>query len=266
VATFGLALIFAAALTSPSPSPVPSSPPDPCGESLLATLNRPSVGFATCSVKPGQNVDELGYQNTVGGVEHLTMYPEGFLRFGAAANLELDLIGPQYGTQAVPLAHQAGAFDSGFGAKYEFWHDDTRALAADFLYTLPTGARTFTAGAPIGTLNIDYSMPISSKLGFASTLGAQSNFATALDGATAGRFFSLLPSALISDQWNPRAQVFLEAFGQTRLRPDGGSLFGMDAAMQYLLTPRLEVDVEAGRAVTPISHVHYIGFGFGTQL
>lgn len=217
-------------------------------------------------MKPGQSLVELGYQNTIGGLQHLTAYPEGFLRFGAATNLELDVIGPQYGTQAVPLAHQAGAFDSGFGAKYEFWHDDSRALAADLLYTLPTGAQIFTAGAPIVTLNVDYAMPISSKLGFASTLGAQSDFATALDGTTTGRFFSALPSVLVSDQWNPRAQVFVEAFAQTRLRPDGGSLFGMDAAMQYLLSPSVEMDVEVGRAVTPVSRLHSIGFGFGTRL
>jgi hypothetical protein len=242
--------------------PSPSPPPDPCA-GLLAALNRPSVGFAACAVKREQNIDELGYQNTVGGGQHLAAYPQGFLRFGAATNLEVDLIGPQYGTQTVPLAHQTGAFDSGFGAKYEFWHDDNRALAADVLYTLPTGAQFFTAGAPIVTLNIDYSMPISSKFGFASTLGAQSDFATALDGVTSGRFFSTLPSVLITDQWNPRAQAFVEAFGQTRLRPDGASLFGMDAAVQYLLTPQLEVDVEAGRTVTPVSRLHYIGFGFG---
>jgi hypothetical protein len=232
-------LIFAGVLASPSPAP------DPCA-SLLAVLNRPSIGFAPCAVKRGQNVDEFGYQNGTVDGPHQSIYPQGFLRFGAARNLELDIIAP------------AGSLDSGFGAKYEFWHDDTRALAADFLYTVPTGAAAFTAGAPVATLNIDYSMPISSKLGIASTLGGQN----------ARGIASLLPSVLVSDQWNPRAQVFVEAFGQTRLQPDGGSLFGTDAALQYLVTPHLEVDVEAGRTVTTMSRLHYVGFGFayGTGL
>jgi hypothetical protein len=250
-------LIFAlATVASPSPSPTPK-PADPCGSTqvnLLAALNRPSIGYSACTITPGQNVDELGYQNTVGSGADVAAYPQGFLRFGLVPDLEFDLIGPAYGVSALGGSRSAGFFDTGIGAKYRFWHDTQRALAVDFLYTAPTGAGSFTAGGPTATLNLDYSMPLAGRLGLATTVGAQ----------RAAGFSSVLPSAVVSYQWNARAQAFIEAFGQTHTSPQGGSLFGMDAAMQYLLTPDLEFDVEIGRTVST-DRRHYVGFGLGAR-
>lgn len=235
-------LIFAAALVSPAPSPTP----DLCGgthTNLLAALDRPSIGYSACAVKPGEFIPEAGWANTSGS--------SAFLRYGAARNLEVDGI-------------VGGSGDSGFGAKYEWWHDGTRALASDFLYTVPTGASAFTAGAPVQTLTLDYTMPLSTVFSLASTLGAQSSYAAAQSGP-GGRFISLLPSVALADQWNPRAQAFVEAFAQTRTRPDGGAQFGLDAAFQYMLTPRFEIDLETGRAINDLSRSHYAGFGFGAR-
>jgi hypothetical protein len=243
-------LIFVAAIASPAPSPSP----DPCGggqTNLLAALNRPSIGFSACAVKKGETVIEAGYTNAAAASGLLATYPQGFARFGVSNGLEVDAIA-------------GGRFDSGFGAKYEFWHDGSHALATDFLYTAPTGGKAFTAGGPTQTLNLDYSMPISSRFGLASTLGAQSDYAASLDGAS-GRFFSMLPSVVLSDQWNPRAQAFIEAYGQTRTRPDGGGQFGWDAALQYLLVPQLEIDVEIGHTANDVTRSHYVGFGFGAR-
>lgn len=251
VPNLGMVLIFAAMLTV-SPSPAPS--PDPCGGSrsnLLAVLDRPSIGYSPCAAKPHETIVEAGYSNSAGDAGLLATYPQGFLRFGAAPNLELDVMA-------------SGRFDSGIGAKYEWWHDASRAFATDFLYTAPTGSATLTAGAPIATLNADYSMPLSSRFGLAATLGAQSSYAAALDG-TSARFFSMLPSVVISDQWNPRAQAFVEVFGQTRTRPDGGAALGADLAFQYLLAPQLELDVEIGRTANDLTRSHYAGIGFGAR-
>lgn len=244
-------LIFGAMLTA-APSPSPS--PDPCGgthSNLLAALDRPSIGYSPCAAKPHETVVEAGYSNAAGASGLLATYPQGFIRYGAARNLEVDV-----------LAN--GRFDSGIGAKYEWWHDDTRAFATDFLYTVPTGGAAFTAGGPIATVNADYAFPLSSRFGFAATLGAQSSYAAALNGS-AGRFFSLLPSFVVSDQWNPRAQAFVELYGQTRTRPDGGALLGGDAAFQYMLAPQLELDLEMGRTANDVTRSHYVGFGFGAR-
>ncbi|HET6896553.1 MAG TPA: transporter [Candidatus Baltobacteraceae bacterium] len=251
----GMILIFAASLTvSPSPSPSPAPTHDPCGgarSNLLAVLDRPSIGFSPCAVKQHETVIEAGYSNAASATAATPTYPQGFLRFGAAPQLEVDLIA-------------GGRFDSGFGAKYEFWHDASRAFGADFLYTAPTGSASLTAGAPTQTINLDYSTPLAGNFSIAPTLGMQSSYAADLSGR-GGRFFSLLPSVVVSDQWNPRAQAYIEAYGQTRTRPDGGAQFGLDVALQYLLAPQLEFDVEAGQTANDVTRSHYAGFGFGVR-
>jgi len=231
---------------------------------MLATLNRPSIGFSACAAKPGDAIAELGYGNAASEQGRLSTWPQGFLRFGAARDLEFDVIGPAYGAQNFSGVQSHGFFDSGIGAKYELWHDDARALAVDFLYTIPTGAAAFSAGAPTETFNVDYTTPLSKLFSFATTLGTQSSYAASLRGGSS-RFFTVVPSAVLTDQWNSRAQAFVEAFGQTRIRPDGGSLFGMDAAVQYLLTPQTEIDVEVQRTVSDVERSHAFGFGFGVR-
>src|SRR5690242_19980523 len=113
-----------AAGSTPIPSPTPAAD-DVCGgvhSDLLASLNRPSIGFSACAAKPREAIAELGYSESAGSGGNVAMYPQGFLRFGSARNFELDVIA-------------SGRFDSGLGAKYEFWHDGTHAFASDFLYT-----------------------------------------------------------------------------------------------------------------------------------
>lgn len=247
-------VIFAAVAASPTPTSSPSPSSDVCGgnhTSLLAAIDRPSIGYSACAVKPGEGLVEAGYSLAAGSDGNLAAYPQGLLRYGGATNAEFDLIG-------------GGRFDSGFGAKYEWWHDAGRAFATDFLYTLPTGSAALSAGGPTQTLNLDYTMPLSPVVSISSTLGAQSDYANALSGK-AGRFFNLLPSVVLSDQWNPRAQAFVEAYAQTRTRPDGGASFGIDAAIQYLIAPQVELDVEAGNSATDMSRSHYAGFGFGVR-
>lgn len=244
-------ILAAAAASSPTPSPAPA---DVCGSphsNLLAVMDRPSIGYSPCAVKRGEGVFEAGYSNASGPGGSLPNYPQGLLRLGIGHGLELD-------------AGDGGRFDSGFGAKYEMWHDGSRALAADLLYTVPTGAAALTAGAPTQTLNLDYTSALSPVFSIASTIGVQSAFAGALDGSSS-RFVSVLPSVVLADQWNPRAQAFVEGFAQSRTRPDGGALYGMDAAVQYLLAPQLEVDVEAGGSRTDANRSHFVGFGLGAR-
>lgn len=264
----GIILIFAATLATPAPSPSPS-PPDPCGGAsmnMLATLNRPTIGFSACAVKARESVWELGY-NAVRQNDgtRAAVYPQGFIRFGAARGLELDLIGPNYLVQNAGGTITRGFADSGAGAKYEFFHDDANVAAVDLLYLVPSGAPAFTAGAPIATLNFDYGRSLSPAAGFATTLGVQSSFAATVSGVS-GRFASFVPSVAFTAQSNARTQFYVEAFGQTRLRPDGGTLFGLDGGIQFLPAPSLEIDAELGQTVTDLVRARYIGVGLGLRL
>lgn len=267
-----LATALTRALADPAPSPSPSSSPasDPCGDTaLLATLNRPTIGSAACSVKPGALVGEFGYTNeqivTANSRAASVTYPQGFLRFGVSRDLELDINGPVFAVQSAAGMTQRGALDSGLGFKWEYAHDESSAAAIDFLQTFGIGNPSVGGGTSTTTFNFDYGRSFSSALGFGVTLGVQSNDGTALDGSTA-RFVTLLPSVSITDQIRNNLQLYAETYGQTRLRPDGGSRFAIDGGAQYLVSPRFELDFEAGRTVTDVSRSHYYGFGFGVKI
>jgi hypothetical protein len=192
---------------------------------------------------------EGGYANQSGG-QPQSIYPQGFIRYGVARNLEFDVDAP------------SGKFDTGIGAKYEVWHNAVSAFGTDFLYGLPTGARGFTSGAPTETLNLDFSTAISPQVGIATTLGVSNFQAQALNSAIR-RTTSFLPSIVVTDAFNSRAQLYGEAFGSTHIRPDGGTLFGLDGGVQYLVTPQVEVDAEIGRTLSGATASHSVGFGVG---
>jgi hypothetical protein len=260
----------ASASAEPAPSPSPAPPSDPCGDTaLLATIDRPTVGFSACAVKPRTILEEIGYANeqieSAGGHSTSITYPQGFLRFGAARNLELDVIGPAYAVQANAGVVQPGALNSGLGLKWEFAHNATSEAAIDVLQTFGTGNATVGGGTPTTTLNLDFGRSLTQTLGAAMTMGIQSGTGNALDGSSA-RFTALLPSAVVTDQVRENLQFYLEAYGQTRLRPDGGSKFALDGGVQYLFSPRFEIDFEVGRTVTDVSRSHYYGFGFGVKI
>lgn len=227
-------LILATAI-APSPSPGPTA--DPCSvnghTALLGVLNRPTIGFSACAVRRGEGVAEGGYQNQWGSPP-LASYPQGFIRYGVARNFEADLAPPSRG----------GAAHTGFGMKWEAAHDARSALGFDLLYT-----------APAATLNVDYGRALSSVFGFGTTIGVQ---------RTTG-YSALLPSAVVTNQFNSRTQLYAEAFGVTRTSVAGGGLFGVDYGVQYLVTPALELDLELGQTTNAGAHANYIGAGTGVR-
>jgi hypothetical protein len=193
-------------------------------------------------VKPHDTVAELGYANQA-GAQPQSIYPQGFVRFGVVRNVEVDVIAP------------SGNFDSGFGAKYEFWHNDKSVAGADFLYFVPTGSARFTNGVPVQTLNFDYGTTLSSRFGAGTTIGV----------SRVGTQTLLLPSVVLTNAYNERTQLYAEAYASAPLSSVGSSLFGLDGGVQYLLSPELEIDAETGRIVTGLNASHYIGFGFGVR-
>lgn len=238
----GIVLIFAAALP---PAPVPTSTPDACGgarTALLAALDRPTVGYSACAVKPGDVVAELGYQQTSAPGSQSTAFPQQLFRYGAARDLEVDLSGPAPG-------------DLSLGMKYQFASGADQAAAIDVIFSAPTGAAAFTSGVPTQTLNLDYSRSLSSTVGLGVTLGLVNAAGTALT-----------PSAVLTQSLGERGQLSAEAFARRPLFTAGQALFGSDAGVQWLLTPAVEADVELGRTASPAGPAHYWGAGLGLRL
>ncbi|MHB8178391.1 MAG: transporter [Vulcanimicrobiaceae bacterium] len=250
--------------------------PAPCGTkhtNLLAALDRPTIGYATCAVRPGDIVGEFGYDNTIstGSRYAFATYPQGFIRYGVARRFEVDFIGPAYGVRHLANGSiQRGFFDSGLGFKLQSRPVGRALFAIDGLLTFPTGASAFTIGAPTETVNLDASYALSNTTGIAETLGFTSASGTRLSSthvdASVARYTAFLPSAVITQLLGARTQLYLEAYGATRVRPNGGSRFAMDGGVQYMLTPQLEVDAELGRTVTELGPSHYLGFGFGIRV
>jgi len=268
----------ARAVASPQPSatPVASATPapqsDPCGgpTRLLATLNRPTVGFSACAVPPGSIVLEEGYQNQAqaGASPGIAAsYPQGFERFGVAQGFELDAIGPNFNRARSARALETGTSDLGLGFKYELPQRGRFTYGVDGLFTAASGSSAFTAGGPTQTLDVDVAYAASPAIGIGTTVAGtwQAGFGAA---GNAGRFGALIPSAVVTAQIPNAYQFYAEIVSQTKLAPDQGGHVFVDFGLQKLLGPNLEIDVEDGESFTPVngSRFHYLGIGTGIRL
>lgn len=263
----------AAASAAPSPTPTASaSVADPCGgdSRLLATLNRPSIGFSPCAIAKGTTVFEVGYQNNTNtgpGAGNSVQYTQDYTRFGVRDRFELDVIAPNYNRVSAAGVFTHGYNDAGLAFKYEFVPKTKFTWGVDGILTAATGSNGFSAGAPGYTGNLDVAYAASPAIGIGTTLALSSLSGFAANG-NRSRYTSFMPSVVISDQFPNFYQLFVEYVYNSKIAPDLGSRTQYDISLQKLLTKRLEVDLEYGASLTPVNGAkfHYVGFGFGLQL
>lgn len=263
-----LALIAAAALATPSPAPSPT--PDPCGGEtrLLATLNRPTIGYSACAVAPRTVVFEEGYQlERQGSGQTLTQYPQSFIRIGVAQRLELDAIGPSYNRVAGNGSSTAGFQDSGIGFKYELAPKGDCTIGFDGLYTSPNGSSAFTNGGYTAAANGDLACSLTSSFGIATTQEFGTVSGARADG-TFGRYLLWTPSIVATEQFAGGNQLYFEYVYQSKIAPDAGGRAFLDYGIQHLIGSHVEVDAEMGHALTgnAAQTFNYVGVGFGVQL
>ncbi len=267
--------------TTPAPAVTPSVAPsplaaDPCGGEtrLLATLNRPTVGYSACAVAPGTVVIEEGYQNQQGSSSNpstLIQYPQSFTRIGVKERFEVDVIGPYFNRLAVPdgtggLTRTSGYQDGGLGFKYEFVPTGRFVVGVDGLYTAPSGSRGFTSGGPSETANLDVAYAVTPTFGIGTTLAFSSTSGFTAVGKQSG-YNAFLPSGVLTAQLRDNYQLYAEYVYLSKLAPDQGGRAFVDYGVQHLLGKRFEIDLEQGLSITPDSNLKfsYIGFGFGVQ-
>ncbi|MDE2573112.1 MAG: hypothetical protein KGM44_11430 [bacterium] len=263
------------ALPIPMAAATPTAPPqaaDPCGGNarLLATLNRPTIGFSVCAVPPGSVVLEEGYQINVRrgpdtGVA--VQYPQGFERLGLSPRLELDIVGPNLNRSRSSAGDSRGLSDMGLGFKYEFAPKGRFTYAVDGLLTAPTGSGGFSAGGPTQTLNLDISYALTPAIALGTTLSGLAGGGVRADGSL-GRFAAFDPSLVITAQMPNAYQFYAELAGQSRVSPDEGGRAFVDFGVQKLIGPCFELDLEEGIGFTPVqgSRFTYTGLGFGVRL
>jgi len=258
---------------------------DPCGGQtrLLATLDRPTVGYSVCAVPKGSIVLEEGYQLTsqFAGGSVAASFPQGFERFGLIDRFEVDVVGPTYNRVRSGGSLSTGYGDLGIGTKYEFRPGGKVTYAIDALFLPPNGDGGFTTGGTTEQLNLDISYPLTPNVGIATTLAGVSTYgvATPLVGAggpigvstraaTATRYEFFLPAAVLTFATVPSLQFYLEAVGQTRVAPGVGGRIYFDGGVQKLLGTNVEFDAEYGRAIGPIAggRFQYFGSGIGLRV
>ncbi|MBV8147713.1 MAG: hypothetical protein JO092_01320 [Candidatus Eremiobacteraeota bacterium] len=269
-----LLAIVGVVASAPSPSPQPA---DPCGGPgrLLATANRPTIGFSACAVKPGTAVFELGYQNQVRGTSDngtvQNQVAQTFVRIGVATRFEVDVIGPNYEgvrsySPSTPGSDLHGVTDSGLGFKYELAPTGRWTVAFDGLYTGPNGSRFLTAGNATLTGNFDASFSMSTATSLGTTIAVSStgrNSATGHD-----RYGVTTPSFVATTQIPHYYQFYVEYVFVSKIAPSFGGRAFTDFGVQKLLGRRMEVDLEYGHAFTGavLERFNYVGAGAVLQL
>lgn len=239
---------------------------DPCGgpTRMLATLNRPTVGFSTCAAPPGGIILEEGYQNQspTSDLPRLVQYPQGFERIGIGPRFELDLIGPNVNRQVTAgpsgMTTMRGTSDYGVGAKWELRPAAKSVTAFDVLLTAATGTGGFSAGAPTATFNYDFAYQLSPamSLGTTQAFGSQSGYTS---GGDRRRYFLYQPSFVATVQLPHATQLYAEYVHLSKTAPDAGGRSYVDYGVQKLIGERMELDVERSTS-------KYFGFGIGIWL
>lgn len=258
----------------PTTSPRPTAS-DPCGGPgrLLATANRPTIGYSTCAVERGTAVFELGYQNEVrgtateGAVE--SQVPQSFTRLGVAPRFEFDVIGPNYvalRTYPTPSGVFHGVTDSGLGFKYELPPGARWMVAFDGLYTGPNGSPPLSAGNATLTGNVDASYSLSPAINLGTTVAVSST--GSFSHGTHYRYGVTTPSVVVTFQAPNYYQFYAEYVLVSKISGTLGDNAFTDFGIQKLLGRRTELDVEYGHAFTSITRqrFNYIGSGLVLQV
>ncbi|MCL4467593.1 MAG: transporter [Deltaproteobacteria bacterium] len=255
-----------------------SQAPSPCVDScagptaLLSVLDRPTISDSVCSVKKNKLLAELGYNYEIetGDEFHtLTTLPQPEIRYGTGHNIELKLFPPNYIYQSKHSVNRTGIFkgysDAGLGIKYEFGYGEKWGAATDTAITFPSGTNDFSSNGTGVTLNSILAYNVNADIGIGFQLGLFHLF----NPVYSLQETSVNPIVVVSDQLNEiteKLQIYAECYNAIDIMHDSGITSFIDAGVQYLLSPNVEVDLLAGHNLTDIPYNNTTYFGFGTGI
>ena len=169
---------------APSPTPVPSSAPNPIGPalgandpctSLAAIVGRPSVTNSVCTVRPNHVEIETGYLNTsAAGGGNTVAFPQPLIRIGTAVPaLELQVAPPGLNrTNAGGIV--TGTTDAGAGLKYVFGYTPKFSWGGQAFFTVPTGTNGFSANGTNSTYALNAGYTLNPVFSLGTTLATNS--------------------------------------------------------------------------------------------
>ena len=246
---------------------------DPCAgpSSLLALLDRPTVGDSACVVKPGDAVLETGWARYtfLGQSGHALGYPQGELRFGLPDQNEFVFLPPNISSQVTPVpggGNQTivGGSASVVGIKHEFGYNARWIWAGETLFTLPSGSPTYGSAATGYAVNGIVGYSLTSSVALTLMLGV-THLALPTNLQGGAYYWSANPDLVLTWETTQNFQFYLEAYGQNHTGPGQGAGYDADGGVQYLITPRFEVDAEIGQRISGNlgGWSHYFGVGAG---
>jgi hypothetical protein len=240
---------------------------DPCAN-LLAALNRPTNGDSVCVVKSGKIILEGGfqYQALYPGEGHATTYPNSQVRFGLPSSNEISILLPsfirQYGTET---GTNSGLTAPTAGLKHQFPNIDNWSMAAEGLFTLPTGSAEFGSKSlgftAAGIVSYDITDTVSTTL----MLSYSTQTTSSSEGGN--RFNSINPDFVFTWECRDDIQLYAEVYAQTKTGYDQSDGYNADTGIQYLVTKNIELDIEYGQRLGGQldEFAHYVGAGGGLR-
>lgn len=254
------------AVASPSLSPSPSAPSDPCG-SLLSIVNRPTVTTGVCTVRTGHVLLENGYTNTTTtgtGGGSSALYPQSVLRVGTFdPHLDFEFGFPSAQTSSVGQPRITGSTDISLATKYELGYSSNALWGIYGAVTLPTGTKAFSAGNAQFTGDLDGGYTINSEFSLAGGLSFNALSASNAAGL-AQSYFAFIPSIELSAALpGGPSQISAEYAYFSATGPALPSKSLIDFVYQRDFGNHLQFDVEYGFSPTVINgqKQHYIGAG-----
>lgn len=236
---------------------------NPCEDSFLAVINRPTASDSPCTVTEGSYALEAGGQMLALSKGNGTGYivPQAELRFGLASKNEFYVLLPSLSSQSSPQT--TGFTASGLGLKHELWSSEKAIFSVDYFLILPGTSAAFGSRQGGALINGVFGFSLPNHFSLSGVLGAgMQSEPTAVGGAG---YFTVNPDIVLA--WNPYKpfQVFGEAYGQTNTGPGQGAGYNLNTGIQYLITPNVEVDIEGGVRLTGGlgDFERYVGMGFG---
>jgi hypothetical protein len=254
-----LPLLFATSLKAEQIS-------DPCAgpSALLAVIDRPTASDSACVVKPGHLLIEGGYQyqklHDEGGYSHVL--PQAEFRLGLPFNNEFSLLTPEYINQHPSDSDSlSGGSATVFGLKHQIGYTSKLVYTVEGIITTPSGSPDFGSDGWGVAFNGIVNYNVTSSFGVAVLLGLSSQTDPKANGG--GRYNTFNPDIVLTWQPTPKSQIYGEVYGQTRTSATENSGYNMDAGIQYLVTPNIEIDAEYGLRLSGNlgGFSHYFGAG-----
>jgi hypothetical protein len=262
------------ALPAASPVPVQSvtpAPPagasDPC-VTILAIVNRPTIGTGVCPVQPDHVMIEDGYTNTVTSGPNgaaTASYPQTLIRAGTVVpHLEISVTPPS----AFRSSGATGYSDVTFGAKYELGYSAKWVYGVNAVVSEPTGSSAYTAGGSSYTGNFNWGYTLNSEFALSGTLGFDAFAAGFGPTGSLQHYSAFIPTLEATAALPASTQAFAEAAYFSKAGYAQPSRWYYDFGLQKVLSKKVLVDVEYGFSPTSIlgQTQQYVGGGVSFYL